>query len=76
MSELMIAVALWCGQVLVQPHGMYIKPQATTAQVDQCRRDILNCVDKFQNHPPSNIQYPADPMISCFQDQKLPGGKQ
>ena len=69
MSELMIAVALWCGQVLVQQHGIYIKPQATTAQVDQCRQSIVECLKQTDK---SNSVASA----KCFTDQKLPGGKQ
>ena len=69
MTELMIAVALWCGPPH-RPIGLNLI-LTSTADVDACRRRIITCLS--QPTGTGVVSYESGKAtLSCFSEQKLP----
>jgi hypothetical protein len=56
MTNIVMAIALWCGSPSTRTDGM------TRPEVDKCRKELFACVEKDQN---------GTKFLECFKDKKL-----
>jgi hypothetical protein len=62
MEQLIIAIALWCGQPVGGGSSTYI----SLNKINQCRATLLLCIEDRKEN-----RYYNDRIIKCFKDSKV-----
>lgn len=68
-GNIILAIAIWCGNPDIAPNGHKIQSPMTVVQVNQCRHTLLDCVTE-------RVGY-TEPQLAkeCFRKVDMPSNE-